>query len=101
MTEELRIKKQVDDLLKCPEEETSAEKIILMQLVASRLKLAKDNDELEFYGNLLKRLVVQLSRLNAMDVMPNDGRIEPNVWGRYLQSMDEQASVKEGLNQVS
>lgn len=110
LTEELRIRKQVDDLLKSggqQEEIPSAEKIILMQLVASRLKVAKDADELEFYGKLMKRLVVTLSTLSAIDFVDGDAtdREEQEMrymsWGRYLQTLDGQATVKEGLHQVS
>lgn len=100
-TEELQIKKQVDDLLKNPQEVVSTEKIILMQLVASRLKLSKDEDELKFYGNLMQRLVVELSKLSAVDFVDSSGEEERSVnWGRYLQELDDQYSVKEGLNQV-
>lgn len=108
LTEELRIKKQVDDLLKNPQDVSSADKIILMQLVASKLKLSKDDDELEFYGNLLQRLVVHLSKLSAIDFVDCCSRPEEvgkslslPPWGRYLQVLHGQPSVKEGLNQVS
>lgn len=97
LTEELRIKRQVDLMLKSPETETSTDKIILLQLIASKVKLSKDSDELEFYGNLLIRMVVELSNLNAIDVLV-EGR---ESWGRYLQVLVEQPTVKEGLNQVS
>lgn len=98
-TEELRVKKQVEALLKNPQEETSAEKIILMQLVASKLKLSKDVDELEFYGSLLKGLVVRLSKLSAIDfVEGEEGRSVH--WERYLQELDGQSSVREGIHQV-
>lgn len=94
LTEELRIKRQVDLMLKSPEKQTSTDKIILLQLIASKVKLSKDSDELEFYGNLLIRLVVQLSNLNAIDVSAEKS------WGRYLQVLAGQSTVKEGLNQV-
>lgn len=99
-TEELRVKKQVEALLKNPQEETSAEKIILMQLVASKLKLSKDVDEVEFYGNLLKGLAVHLSKLSAIDFVGGEKEERSIYWGRYLQELDGQSSVREGIHQV-
>lgn len=101
LTEELRTKKQVVDLLKNPQDESSADKIILMQLVASKLKLSKDADELEFYGNLMKQLVVSLSKLSAIDFAGSTQEKDRGLyWGRYLQELDDQPTVKEGMHQV-
>lgn len=100
LTEELRTKKQVVDLLKNPQDESSADKIILMQLVASKLKLTKDADELEFYGNLMMQLVVSLSKLSAIDFVGSLKEDRGLHWGRYLQELDDQPTVKEGMHQV-
>lgn len=101
LTEELRTKKQVVDLLKNAQDESSADKIILMQLVASKLKLSKDADELEFYGNLMKQLVVSLSKLSAIDFAGSTQEKDRGLyWGRYLQELDDQPTVKEGMHQV-
>lgn len=100
LTEELRTKKQVVDLLKNPQDESSADKIILMQFVASKLKLTKDADELEFYGNLMRQLVVSLSKLSAIDFVGSSQEDRGMHWGRYLQELDDQPTVKEGMHQV-
>lgn len=101
MTEELDIKKQVDALLKCPQE-MAIERKILLQLVASKLKMSSDSEELNFYGNLLIRMVVRMSKLSAIDLLDLDNEKDRSkVWGLYLQFLDDQTTVSGGINQVS